>query len=554
MLKNFTLVLTTSLLFLSALPSLADETKVIVSNSEKKELSKADKKESFLLLPFTGWKGARAELYQNLINEKLRLNLKKVHKFNTFDDKELSLLLNNIKYEYSLDKIVDLAREKGIKHLIIPKFTNNDLIFNDFDLYSNVNNIITRRIDLEIEVIDVFEPQKSIKFFKTIDKFVKFRNLTFYGLITLEFENITAKIVEEIEKNFPLFLEIVEKEENIITLNKGFASGVVEGQIFSSESLEKNNYSDSYLKKSYFRIYETYENTSKAFLISGITPNLNTKLLETKESPLVEGKIISIDGKTKLNTYNDLINKDNSQVIINLGEIHGTYNNKLFKVVEDITYNDTKNGKSFILGQNEKALISVTSTDRFFSKAKVIRGTFNISNNMRVIASKDSPFEYFFKLSYYNQYNLLPKLNNLPIYRISSGYQNITENFITDFNLDFSGKTAYLDIPDKNNSDKTFLFGVQGINGSFGYNLNLFHEYLSLVTSIEEGIVFNDFDGGGLRAQATPKASLKLSLGKVSLWADLGYYIYSKPIIDLNFSNKDFKTGLIYGGGLSVNF
>lgn len=544
MIKKITLAILISLSFTNI--SFA-ETKI--DDKSSMNIQSEKKSNTFLVLPFTGWQGNKADVYQNLITEKLKLNIKKYSKFSVFENNEFQNIIEKLNLSDNKENLLNFARSEGLKYIVYGRFSDNDLNYNDLDITSN--SVITgRRIQINLEIIDVNTEETIFSTQKTIDQIRRQAIRNFLTLLEKEFEGISEKISDELNKKFLIKSKLVSLKDNLFEIDKGSNDGIEEGMIFLAESKSSNNY----VEKSYLRTLKISNNKSKVFLISGKIPNLGSEIIESNNTPPLEGKILT---KIELDNLNEI--NSNGYISLSIGKIHGVQEGKIFKVLETLYYKDKKNNNKIPVGDIEKGLVYVTESNEFYSKAKIIKGLFDIKEDMKISEYKGSEYETGAKITLSGYQNLGSTINGrFPVVRVATTYEDIRYGNYFDVGVDFSGKIVNIAPEDGKTIKNFFSPALSGLNGSYGYKIPIFNEYISILPSIQGGFSFGVFNNASLRTEVIPKISTRFTLQKINLWLDLGYSFYFKSIFDIksHFSGQGFEGsgGLVYGTGIGLTF
>jgi hypothetical protein len=544
MIKKITLAIIISLAFTNI--SFAE-----VKTDDKSNINVQVEKKSntFLILPFTGWQGNKADVYQKLITEKLKLNIKKYSKFDVFENNEFQDIIEKLNLSDNKENLLNFARSEGLKYIVYGRFSDNDLNYNDLDITSN--SVITgRKIQINLEIIDVNTEETIFSTQKTIDQIRRQARRNFLTLLEKEFEGVSEKISDEINKKFLIKSKLISLKDNLFEIDKGSNDGIKEGMIFLSESKSSNNY----VEKSYLRVLKAYNNKSNVFLISGKIPNLGSEISESNNTPPLEGKVLT---KIELDNLNEI--NSNGYISLSIGKIHGVKEGDIFRVLETLYYKDKKNNNKIPVGDIEKGLVYVTEANEFYSKAKIIKGLFDIKEDMKISKYKGSDYETGAKVTLSAYQPLGSTINGrFPVVRIATTYEDIRYGNYFDFGVDFSGKTVNIAPEDGKTIKSFFSPALSGLNGSYGYKIPVINEYISILPSIQGGFSFGVFNNASLRTEIIPKVSTRFTLQKFNLWLDLGYSFYFKSIFDIksHFSGQGFEGngGLVYGTGIGLTF
>lgn len=503
-----------------------------------------DKKISLLVLPFRGWKGIQENFYQDMVNKQLLNEFSKYPKFKIVNDKEFDQLIKEIDIDQNIDNVLNFAREKQIPNIIIPKFKENDLNFNDLD-FSQTNFIPGRKVVFQIEMIDTSTGDRRVIAEKTLTQLRKIYGSNFYSLIEREFKEQITYLAGKVDDQF-LIRGKVKVNQDSLALDKGTDSGVKVGMIFNVKSQEKSKNNFQYTKDSYLRVTSVSENTSNLILLSGINPKDNSDALEAKRPPNLQGII------TELNQSGF-----DKTLMLNIGTDQGVKVGQVYKVYETLSFKDSKTGKEFTVGDKEKGLIYITETDTDKASGKIIRGSADIKANMKISEYKSSYLETFFKVAYYFYKPINPQISKNNLLRVSTGFQDLRYLYFFDFGIDASivpvdlNATRAIEPGTPSTSRIIYSPSITGINGSAGYNFTLIPEYIHVAPMLQAGFGLSDNQNRNVVFDIVPKAVLKFTYSHASLWLEGGY---SLNIPFRNNASLPNTSSFIYGGGLSVSF
>lgn len=494
-----------------------------------------NRKISIIVLPFKGWNGIQEKFYQEMSNRLLEKELSNIKKFNIISDSDFYNLVNTIKIDENKDNILSFARDKQIKYVIIPRFKENSLDFNDLELTQTMF-IPDRKVVFQIEVLDVSSGDIIYKTDKALIYTRRQYGTNFYSGLEKSFKNQMNYLSKKIDETFLIKAQLKPNNGKPI-INKGSGDGVTIGSIFQVKTQEKTKDNFNYTNKAYFRVVETSENSSTLILLSGNMPKYPLEVTESKNNPIFGGLITS---------FEDLDN-----LSINIGEEQGVKVGQVYKVGEIVSYKDSKTGKEYNLGDKDKGLIVITETNDSSSNAKVLKGTNDIKNGMRVSEYKESYLQPFLKIAYYNFQPINKDVNKGSAIRISSGFEHLVDSYFFDFGLNMSLEPR--PIYDSNNVIKSNILtigGINNINASAGYNFPIIREHLHVIPILQFGLGSASIGNSTFIANLIPKLAIRGNYAKFSLWAEAGFSgeMYLRQTTIPNTSS------FIYGGGLSYIF
>lgn len=513
---------------------------------ENEEISKElnNRKIQLLILPFKGWNGVQEKFYQEMSNKLLEKELGRFKKFDIINDENFYNTVNSINIDENKENILNFARDKQIKYIVIPKFKENSLDFNDLS-FTQDQFTQGRKIVFQIEILDVSSGEIIYKNDKSLVQTRKIFGTNFYSMLEKEFNKEISYLAQKIDENFLIKAKIINKQEKI-TLDKGSNDGINVGMIFTLKNQEKTKNNFNYITNSYFRVTEVFENNSNLNLLSGKLPNNDTEVTESKNNP----------------NFGGLITEFNNNVLtINLGEDEGVDIGQVYKVSEIVSYKDSKTGKEYTIGDKEKGLILITETEKNTSLAKIIRGGSEIKNGMKISEYKNSYLEPFVKMAYYFYKPITANVNKDNVLRLSTGFQEMRYQYFFDFGLDASmtrvnlSDTVLYSLPlnstqTSNSTNTTISPTISGINGSVGYNFPIIPEYIYIAPMIQAGFALSDNQNRNVVFDITPKALLKINYSRFNLWLEGGF----SANIGLRQNNLPNTSSFVYGGGLSIIF
>lgn len=498
------------------------------------EESVNERKIQLLVLPFKGWNGIQENFYSSLSNKLLEAELKKISKFQIYKDKEFENQINKVNIDDNLENILDYARDRNIKYIIVPNFLQNTLDFNDI---SNRQDTFIQgaKVVFQVQVIDVSSGDTIYKTDSTLTQTRKIIGSNFYQNIEELFNKQIENITKKIDETF-LIKAVIKNENGLITINKGSNDGISEGMIFTGKVNEKTNDNFKYTTNSYLRVSEVRPDKSILTLLSGKKPSNNLEVTETKKNPNSGGFIKEINS---------------NYITLDIGEDQGVKTGQVYRVIESVGYKDSKTGLTYNLDNKDKALILITQTEQNSSEARVIRGIANIKKDMKVLEYKTSYLEPFIKAAFYANKPINSSVNKENILRLSSGFENMKDSYYFDFGINISLARA---VNNNNNPALTgqsfAIGGISNINSSIGYNFPILSEYLYIIPILQAGIGSSSINDSTLVLDITPKAAIKFTYNKFSLWAEGGY----AANIGLRQSNLPNSSGFLYGLGLSYLF
>ncbi|MFN8579020.1 MAG: hypothetical protein U0354_19500 [Candidatus Sericytochromatia bacterium] len=494
-----------------------------------------NRKISLIILPFKGWNGIQEKFYQEMSNRLLYKELSSIKKFDIITDSEFYNLVNSIKIDENRDNILSFARDKQIKYIIIPKFKENSLDFNDLELTQTMF-IPDRKVVFQLEVLDVSSGDIIYKTDKTLLYKRRQFGTNFYSGLEKAFKTQMNYLAKKIDETFLIKAQLKPNNGKPI-IDKGSGDGVTIGSIFHVKTQEKTKDNFTYTNNSYFRVVETSDKSSNLILLSGNIPKYPLDAIESKNNPIFGGLITS---------FEDLDN-----ISINIGEEQGVKVGQVYKVGEIVTYKDSKTGKEYNLGDKDKGLIVITETSETSSIAKALKGINDIKNGMRVSEYKDSYLQPFLKLAYYTFQPINKDVNKGSTIRLSSGFEHLVDSYFFDFGINMLLEPRPVYNGDNiTKSNVLTIGGINNINLSAGYNFPIIREYLHVIPMLQFGLGSASIENNTFTASLIPKVALRASYAKFSLWAEAGFSgeMYLRQTTTSNTSS------FIYGGGLSYIF
>ncbi|RYY00495.1 hypothetical protein EON78_00995 [bacterium] len=473
-----------------------------------------------------------------MATDKLKSEIAKYNKFEIVEDQEFNQLIKGIDIEDNKQNIINFARDRNIQNILFCKFRENDVTFNDLNLTQEFY-VANRRIAFQIDLIDTSTGDKRFTFEDNIVQMRRQNGKTFYQILEQEFDRVLGRMAEKIDEKFLLKAKVITQENDKIILNKGFNDGIKEGMIFTYKKQEKNPNSFVVTKDSYLRVVSVSENRSELILISGSNPDKDTELTETKNDPQIEGTV------SKLGT-----SIFENSVEINLGSDKGIKVGQIFKVVEKVSYKDSKTGRNYTIADKERGLIFITDTETKTASARIIRGRSEIKNGMKIVEYDKSYLEPLIKVALYGYQPMLPSLSARSILRLSTGYEDLRYKYYFDYGVNTT-ITKVQTVTNPPGQKENYRVMIEGINGSIGYKFNIIPEYIDVSPLLQVGFGLNDPTNQTIALDITPKGSIIFSYNRFSLWLEGGY---SAKFLIRPESTAPNSSGFIYGGGLSVNF
>lgn len=525
-------------LFISANLSEA-YSEVNTKNIEDNTQNQDKRKITVLIVPFFNWKGTKNDFYEDMATNKLKNEISKYNKFDIAEDPEFNQLIKGIDIDDNKQNIINFARDRNIQNILFCRFRENDVTFNDLNLTQEFY-VANRRIAFQIELIDTSTGEKRFTFEDNIVQMRRQNGKTFYQIIEQEFDKVLGRMAEKVDEKFLIKAKVLTKENDKIILNKGFNDGIKEGMIFTYKKQEKNSSSFVFTKDSYLRVASVLENRSELILISGSNPDKDTELTESKNDPQIEGNISNLG----TSIFED-------SVEINLGSDKGIKVGQIFKVVEKVSYKDSKTGRNYTIADKERGLIFITDSETKKAKGKIIRGRSEIKNGMKIVEYDKSYLEPLIKAALYGYQPILPSLSARSILRLSTGYEDLRYKYYFDYGVNTTITKVQSTSANPAAQKENYRVMIEGINGSIGYKFNIIPEYIDLSPLLQVGFGLNDPFNQTIALDITPKGSVIFSYKRFSLWIEGGY---SAKFSIRPESTSPNSSGFIYGGGLSVNF
>lgn len=485
-------------------------------------------KMKLLIVPFKGWNGIQEKFYSSMSDKLLESQLKKIKKFEIYKDKEFSEILDEVRIEENTENILSYARDKKIKYIIIPRFKQNSIDFNDIST-AQENFVQGRKVIFELQVLDVMSGEIIYKTDSTLIQTRRIIGNNFYSQIEKLFDGRILSVVQKLDETFLIKAEL-KNEENRLIINRGSNEGITKGMLFIAKTKEKTKDNFNYTNTSYLRVSEVMNNRSVLTLLSGKKPLTTVEVIETKKSPEFLGFITKID--------------KNNILTLDIGENQGVKSGDIYKVVENINYKDSKTGISYKLNDKEKGIIIITDTTENSSNARIIRGISGIKENMSISEYNTSSYlEPFIRAAYYD-YNLFNSgMQKDSLIRLSTGFEDMKNSYFFDFgfNLALIGGTR---------GPIKAIGGINNINASAGYNFPLLTEYIYAIPSMQLGFGSASLSNSTLSLDLTPKVAVKFTYNKFSLWVESGY----SAKIGFRQLTSSESSGFMYGYGLSYLF
>ncbi|MEM1136702.1 MAG: hypothetical protein AAGI07_12770 [Bacteroidota bacterium] len=366
-----------------------------------------DEKEDISVLPFGGWQGNDAEVYEKIITEKILALIIDSRKFNviTSDDDELKRIANELRIQLSgmVDEstAVEIGKRRGVKLFIVGNFTGNAAEYHrptyNGDGELQEDSYYSARISANIKLMEI----ETGKYTTSTSASALGKSSSQRGAINKALDRLASEIYENFRKYFLVQAYISGVNHSEIILDRGAELGVKEGMTFEILDIVKDNgkiRSDVDIPVGTTRI--------GIIKITGAENASARGLLMGPYKELMPGYLVR-EMVDAAKTSATIVDKTLNKVTINRGQNFEIKSGQYFTVLKS-TKKSSQTGRIKKVG-----LIHINETGEDYAVGKILKGRYAFKEGMIVEQTKGTPFIVGASYSYgvaLNQRTVAPSL------------------------------------------------------------------------------------------------------------------------------------------------
>lgn len=348
-------------------------------------------KENIAVIPFSGWQGKDAQFYQNSLTERISSKIIKSQRFTVIDRKNLDKVLKEHGLQMSgiIDQktVVEFGRLSGVHKFITGSFTQNTSEFHkeDYKVFNKetkkeekkADSYFSADVKVSIKMLDV----EKGKYIEAADATGRGTGINKESALSRALDQVAKNVVDAFFKYFAIIAYVESVDKSNITIDRGKTLGIKRMMNFEVLDISKNDKNKS-------RIISSKTKRIGLVKVVAVEKHSATGRMIGRYDMIKPGYLLR-EIKEKIVLEASIIKKEGGEVIVNVGDMVGVKKGATFNVIEKgKEYIDPLTGESFGTEEFRKGLIYVYKVSPRFSRAKILKGRFNIKEGMTLKETK----------------------------------------------------------------------------------------------------------------------------------------------------------------------